>query len=75
MKAGLLENTNGLMGKSAVRAAAVSHHFFVAGQFAQPSAEFSKGDRDCGRQMTSRELFRRSDIEYDDVFSPLQPPE
>src|SRR5438552_14124100 len=25
--------------------------------------------------MTSRELFRRSDIEDDDVFSPLQPPE
>jgi hypothetical protein len=75
MKPGLLENTNGLMGKSAVGAAAVGHHLFVAGQFAQPSAEFSKGDRDCGQQMTGRELFRRSDIEYDDVFSPLQPPE
>ena len=75
MKPGLLENTNGLMGKRAVGAAAVGHHFFVAGQFAQPSAEFSKGDRDCERQMTGRELFRRSDIEYDDVFSPLQPPE
>ena len=75
MKPSLLENTNGLMGKSAVGAAAVGHHFSVAGQFAQPSAEFSKGDRDCERQMTGRELFRRSDIEYDDVFSPLQPPE
>ncbi len=75
MKPGLLENTNGLMGKRAVGAAAVGHHFFVAGQFAQPSAEFNKGDRDCGRQMTGRELFRRSDIEYDDVLSPLQPPE
>ena len=75
MKPGLLENTNSLMGKSAVGAAAIGHHFFVAGQFAQPSAEFIKGDRDCGWQMTGRELFRRSDIEYDDVFSPLQPPE
>src|SRR5713101_2023832 len=75
MKPGLLENTNGLMGKRAVGAAAVGDHFFVAGQLAQPSAEFSKGDRDCRRQMTGRELFRRSDIEYDDVFSPLQPPE
>src|SRR5437868_14636181 len=75
MKPSLLENTNGLMGKSAVGAAAVGHHFFVAGQFAQPSAEFSKRDRDCGWQMTGRELFRRSDIEDDDVFSPLQPPE
>src|SRR5438874_4184378 len=71
MKPGLLENTNGLMGKSAVGAAAVGHHFFVAGQFAQLSAEFSKGDRDCGRQVAGRELFRRSDIEDDDVFSPL----
>ena len=75
MEPGLLENTNGLMGKSAVRAAAVGHHFFVAGQFAQPSAEFGKGDRDCGRQMAGHEFFRRSDIEYDDVVSPLQPPE
>src|SRR5256885_341933 len=75
MKPGLLENTNGLMGKRAVRAAAVGHHFFVAGKFAQPSAEFSKGDRDCGRHDTGRELFRRSDIEYEDVFSPLQPPQ
>src|SRR5438132_1560042 len=32
MKPSLLENTNGLMGKSAVGAAAVGHHFFVAGQ-------------------------------------------
>src|SRR5438132_5911250 len=63
MKPGLLENTNGLMGKRAVGAAAVGYDFFVAGQFAQPSAEFSKGDRDCGRQMTGGELFRRSDIE------------
>src|SRR5438132_4726325 len=75
MKPGLFENPNGLMGKRAVGAAAVGHDFFVAGQFAQPSAEFSKGDRDRGGQMTGRELFRRSDIEDDDVFSPLQPPE
>src|SRR2546421_2223139 len=74
-KPGLLENPNGLMGKRAVGAAAVGHNFFVAGQFAQPSAEFRKGDRDCGRQMTGGELFRRSDIEDDDVFTPLQPPE
>ena len=75
MKPGLLENTNGLMGKRAVGAAAVGHHLFVAGQFAQPSAEFTERDRDCGRQMTGRELFRRSDIEDDYVFSTLQPPE
>src|SRR5256885_5665037 len=75
MKPGLLENTNGLVGERAVGSATVGHHFFVAGQFAQPSADFSEGDRDCGRQMTGRELFRRSDIEYDDVFSPLQPSE
>src|SRR5438270_13384249 len=74
-KPSLLENPNGLVGEGAVGAAAVGHHFFVAGQFAQPSAEFSKGDRDCGRQMTGRELFRGSDIQYDDVFSSLQPPE
>src|SRR5438552_4401795 len=71
----LLENANGLVSERAVGAAAVGHHFFVAGQFAQPSAEFSKGDRDCGRQVAGRELFRRSDIEDDDVFSPLHPPE
>src|SRR5437762_1390690 len=74
-KPSLLENPNGPVGERAVGAAAVGHDFFVAGQFAQPSAEFSKGDRDCGRQMTSRELFRRSDIDDDDLFSPLQPPE
>src|SRR5438309_4068886 len=75
MKPGLLENMNGLVGERAVGAATVGHHFFVAGQFAQPSAEFSKRDRDCGWQMTGRELFRGSDIQYDDVFSSLQPPE
>src|SRR5438270_13856725 len=75
MKPGLLENTNGLMGKSAVGTAAVGHHFFVAGQFAQPSAEFSKRDRDCGWPLTGRELLRRSDIEDAEVFSPPQPPE
>src|SRR5947208_16648305 len=57
MKSGLLENTNGLVGKHAIGAAAVGHDFFVSGQFAQPSAEFSKGDRDCRRQMTGGELF------------------
>src|SRR5437879_4291350 len=70
MKPGLSENTKGLVGERAVGAAAVGHHFFVAGQFAQPSAEFSKGDRDRRRQMTGRELFRRSDIEDDDVCAP-----
>src|SRR5436190_3446975 len=75
MKPDLLENTNGLVGKRAEGAAAVGHHLFVAGQFAQPSAEFTERDRDCGRQMTGRELFRRSDIEDDYVFSTLQPPE
>src|SRR5205823_4933084 len=75
MKPGLLENTNGFVSERAIGAAAVGHHFFVAWQFAQPSTEFGKGDRDCGRQMAGHEFFRRSDIEYDDVVSPLQPPE
>src|SRR2546426_302027 len=54
MKPGLLENTNSLMGERAVGATAVGHDISVTRKFAQPPAEFSKGDRDCGRQMSDQ---------------------
>jgi hypothetical protein len=72
-KAGLLQDTDRLMGERTVRAAAVGHDFFVAGQFAESSAEFRKRDRDRRRQVACRKFLGWPDVQHDQVFTPLQP--
>src|SRR5207244_7627264 len=50
-EAGLLEDTDRLVGEGAVRTAAVRHDFFVAGQLAQSAAKVSQRNRDRGRKV------------------------
>src|SRR6266849_9392510 len=71
-KAGLLQNTDRLMGERAVRAAAVRHDLFVAGQFTESPPEFSKRDRDRRRQVAGSKFLRWPDVQYDQVFTALQ---